>query len=68
MVKTYFNKDNLLIITRDNGGLSTFKYDYFKDDFERWTNDLDIDIVDIKDLEIYLNESGYNVVEIKEEV
>ena len=66
MIKTYFNKDNLLIMTKDNGGLSTFKYDYFRNDFERWTKDLDISIVDVKDLEMYLSELGYNVLEIKE--
>lgn len=65
-IDTHFNKETLSIICRENGGDVEYEYDYFKEEFEEWANDLDIVLADTSDLERYLKECGYNVVEIEE--
>ena len=61
-----FDADSILIISKDNGGLSTLKFEYFKDGFIEYCKDYDITLPDIKDLKDYLISCNYNVVEIKE--
>lgn len=39
-------------------------FDYSKEEFEEWANDLDIVLADTSDLERYLKECGYKVLEI----
>lgn len=66
MLKTNFDKKRLIITTSGSGGMSEYTYDYFKEDFEKWCNKLDVFIATIEDLKRYLLECGYNVIEIKE--
>lgn len=68
MLNTYFDKEKLSIITNESGGMNNYKYEYFQKDFEEWANELDIFIADIHHLEQYLNECGYKIIDIKEEV
>ena len=67
MLKTDFNKEKLIIITSENGGNVEYNYEFFKEDFEKWCNKLDVFIANAQHLKQYLNECGYNVIEIKEE-
>lgn len=66
MLKTDFNTERLIIITSESGGMSEYNYDYFKEDFEAWANELDVFIASTEHIRRYLLECGYNVMEIKE--
>lgn len=65
-INTHFNKETLIIICRENGGDIEYKYDYFKEGFEEWANDLDVSLADTDQLREYLTECGYKVLEIIE--
>ena len=67
MLKTDFDIERLIITTSENGGMSEYTYDYFKEDFEAWSKKLKIILASIEHLRRYLLECGYNVIEIKEE-
>lgn len=66
MLKTDFNTERLIIITSENGGNVEYNYHYFKEDFEKWSHELDVFITTLEHLKRYLLECGYNVIEIKE--
>ena len=67
MLNTYFNKEKLIITSRENGGMVNYNYTFFKKDFEEWAAELDILIADIDHLKQYLIECGYKIIDIKEE-
>lgn len=66
MLDTYFDKEKLIIITNENGGMNEYKYEYFQEGFEEWANDLEITIADAEHLKRYLAECGYQVIDIRE--
>lgn len=66
MLRTYFDKQKLIITCKGSGGDSNYNYEFFKKDFEEWANELDIFIADIHHLKQYLNECGYKIIDIKE--
>lgn len=68
MLDTYFNPKALIIYVKENGGDKKYNYAYFTEGFEEWGKDLHITIADTEHLTQYLNESGYKVLEIKEDV
>lgn len=66
MLKTDFDTERLIITTGESGGNVNYNYEFFKEDFEKWCNKLDVFIAKINHLKQYLIECGYNVIEIKE--
>ena len=56
--------ENLKVMIKENGGNEEYNYNFFKDGFEEWAENLDADHTK-ENLRRYLGECGYNVVEIK---
>ena len=63
---SHFNKDEIIILVRENGGDTEYKYEFFKEDFEEWARDLEVTLASTEDLKEYLVECGYKVLDIKE--
>lgn len=63
---THFDRNKIVILARENGGDVEYKYNFFKEGFEEWANDLDVTLADTDHLREYLTECGYKVLEITE--
>lgn len=65
-MKTIFNQDLIKITTKENGGNVEYDYNYFKEGFEEWADNLDITLADEEHLREYINECGYKIKNIEE--